>query len=239
MHGKGTVNPINLSTKDNGPMVARLLKNPHVRRLAAFASCELPVSALRFYLAHLISDSLSAFAPKLYGHVRGKLDDLYKNTTGLERLFPADVSVFPTAAFNLGPDVWTFQHRDTLNLAYGWCAIHALGNFDPKKGGHLVLWELRLVVEFPPGALALIPSATITHSNTPVAEGDSRSSFTQYMPGGLFRWVDYGCCLVEDCKRKNPALYREQADARPQKWKMGLELLTTVQELRANDLHAA
>lgn len=41
MHGKGTTNPINLSTKGNEPMIARLLKNPHVRQLAAFASCEL------------------------------------------------------------------------------------------------------------------------------------------------------------------------------------------------------
>lgn len=39
MHGKGTVNPIDLSTEGNSPIVVRLLKNPHVRRLAAFASC--------------------------------------------------------------------------------------------------------------------------------------------------------------------------------------------------------
>ncbi len=121
-----------------------------------------------------------------------------------------------------------------MNLAYGWCAIQALGNFDPKKGGHIVLWELRLVVEFPPGALILIPSATITHSNTPVAEGESRSSFTQYMPGGLFRWVDYGYCLVEECKVKNPELYQEQLNARPYKWQRGLDLLTTVDNLERN-----
>lgn len=233
MHGKGTVNPINLSTKDNDPMVARLLKNPHVRRLAAFASCKPRLSPLCLRKSHFILDSLSSFAPKLYEHTRGKLNDLYDNTPGLERLFPADVSTFPTAAFNLGPNVWTFKHRDALNLVYGWCAIHALGKFDPQKGGHLVLWELRLVIEFPPGALVLIPSAVITHSNTPVAEGDTRSSFTQYMPGGLFRWVDYGHCLVEDCKRKNPTLYREQSDKKDEKWKMGLELLTTIHELQA------
>ena len=40
MHGKGTINPINLSTKGNEATVARLLKNPHVRKLAAFASCK-------------------------------------------------------------------------------------------------------------------------------------------------------------------------------------------------------
>lgn len=44
------------------------------------------------------------------------------------------------------------------------------GPFQPKKGGYLALWELKLVIEFPPGALVLIPSATITHSNVAVAE---------------------------------------------------------------------
>ncbi len=238
MHAKGTTNPINLSASGNKPMIARLLKNPHVRRLAAFASCELVFSHLypvdRHEANSTTSDSLSSFAPKLYSYTRRKLNTLYDQTPGLERLFPAHISVFPTAAFNIGPNVWTYQHRDVLNLAYGWCAIHALGNFDPTKGGHLVLWELRLVIEFPPGALVLIPSATITHSNIPVAEGDSRSSFTQYMPGGLFCWVDYGCSLVADCKKRDPKLYREQLDARPLKWKKGLDLLTTVEELRAS-----
>ncbi|KAF8176788.1 hypothetical protein BJ912DRAFT_857245 [Pholiota molesta] len=60
------------------------------------------------------------------------------------------------------------------------------------KGGHLILWEPRLVVEFPPGSLLLIPSATITNSNTPVAPNEARASFTQYAPGGLFRYVGYG-----------------------------------------------
>lgn len=38
MHGKGTLMPINLDNKHNNPMVARLVQNPHIRRMAAFAS---------------------------------------------------------------------------------------------------------------------------------------------------------------------------------------------------------
>ncbi len=235
MHGKGTINPINLSTKGKEAAVARLLKNPHVRKLAAFASCKFNLRVSTVWGAErrlcFTSDSLSLFAPKLYQDTRRKLNQLYENTPDLKRIFPADVSVYPTAAFNLGPNVWTYPHRDTLNLAFGWCAIQALGDFDPKKGGHIVLWELRLVIEFPPAALILLPSATITHSNTPVAEGNTRSSFTQYMPGGLFQWVDYGYCLVDECKVKNPELYHEQLSARPYKWRRGLDLLTTVDGL--------
>ncbi|KAJ7811173.1 hypothetical protein B0H14DRAFT_3479965 [Mycena olivaceomarginata] len=46
--------------------------------------------------------------------------------------------------------------------------------------------DLKLVVEFPPGALILFPSATISHSNVPVQPGDERASFTQFTAGGIF-----------------------------------------------------
>jgi len=57
---------------------------------------------------------------------------------------------------------------DFGNLPYGWCAITSLGPFDPKRGGHLVLWDLQLVIEFPPGSTILIPSAVLQHSNIPI-----------------------------------------------------------------------
>ncbi|KIM35213.1 hypothetical protein M413DRAFT_48192, partial [Hebeloma cylindrosporum] len=126
----------------------------------------------------------------VHGYYLRYLKILFEKMPELQRIF--ERSVFPAAAFNFGPNVWTHKHRDVLNCPFGWCAIQALGRFDPTKGGHLVLWELGLVVEFPPGSLILIPSATLTHSNTPIAEGDVRASFTQYCAGGLFWFVDYG-----------------------------------------------
>ncbi len=45
MHAKGTINPINLSIKGKEATVARLLKNPHVWKLAAFASCKFILKA--------------------------------------------------------------------------------------------------------------------------------------------------------------------------------------------------
>ncbi|KAJ7745014.1 hypothetical protein DFH07DRAFT_776918 [Mycena maculata] len=92
-------------------------------------------------------------------------------------------SIFSCSAFNFSTNVWTFKHRNVLNLTFGWCAIQALGEFDATEGGHLVLWDLKLVVEFPHGALILIPSATIAHSNVPVQAGKQRLSFTQFTPG--------------------------------------------------------
>ncbi|KAJ3769587.1 hypothetical protein FB446DRAFT_623905, partial [Lentinula raphanica] len=84
-------------------------------------------------------------------------------------------------------------HRDSLNWPFGWCAITALGKYDPRRSGQLILWELKLVIDFPHAATVFIPSAVITHSNTPLAEGDNRMSFTQYTAGPIFRWVENGC----------------------------------------------
>lgn len=40
------------------------------------------------------------------------------------------------------------------------CAITTLSDYDPKAGGHLVLWDLKLVIEFPPGSTILILSVS-------------------------------------------------------------------------------
>ncbi|KAJ6586761.1 hypothetical protein B0H10DRAFT_1832028, partial [Mycena sp. CBHHK59/15] len=78
------------------------------------------------------------------------------------------------------------------------CAITALGIFDYTKCGHLVLWNYKLVLEFPPGTTILIRSTAIYHSNIPITSGERRYSFTQYTAGGLFRWVEHGYKTEEE-----------------------------------------
>lgn len=56
----------------------------------------------------------------------------------------------------------------------------------------MVLWELGLVVEFPPTTTILLASAVVSHSNTPLMPGEERCSFAQYTAGGIARWVDHG-----------------------------------------------
>jgi hypothetical protein len=124
-----------------------------------------------------------------------------------------------------------FRHRDVLNLPFGWCAIQALGKFDPTRGGHLVLWDLKMVIEFPPGALVLIPSATLSHSNIPVAVGDHRASFTQFTAGGIFRYVDNGFRTEEQFECEDPDGYAEAMASKDQRWEMGLNLWTTIDEI--------
>ncbi|KAJ7790143.1 hypothetical protein B0H14DRAFT_2396692, partial [Mycena olivaceomarginata] len=169
-YGKGCATPSWLNNKEYcciSPLAERLLANPHINRMANFAS-----------------GVFASWAPRLYQHYHDNDEKLHIKLPHLRRPFVG--SIFSCAAFNFGPNIWTFKHRDVVNLAFGWCAIQALGDFDPTKGGHLVLWDLMLVIEFPPGALILIPSATLSHSNVPVQPGDTHVSFTQFTSGGLF-----------------------------------------------------
>ena len=106
-----------------------------------------------------------------------------------------------------------------------------MGRFDATKGGHLVLWDLKLVVEFPAGALILLPSATIAHSNVPVQAGDERTSFTQFTAGGIFRWLDYGGRTEAELADEDPDEHARQMALKEARWEAGLRLWSTIDEL--------
>lgn len=128
------------------------------------------------------------WAPNLYKYYVSHLADLLTHDKTIHRAFPH--SAWAAATFNFGPATVCFKHTDNANLPFGWCGITSLGSFDPKLGGHLILWDLHLVIEFPAGSTILIPSASIAHANVPIQLGEKRYSFTQYTAGGIFRWVD-------------------------------------------------
>ena len=96
----------------------------------------------------------------------------------------------------------------------------------------MILWELKLVIEFPPGSTILIPSSVVTHSNTPIQPGEMRYSFTQYTAGATIRWVDYGFQKVTDFfdQLSDQDLEAEKVKAL-QRLAMGLSLFSKVDEL--------
>ncbi|KAJ7837773.1 hypothetical protein B0H14DRAFT_2362111, partial [Mycena olivaceomarginata] len=83
-------------------------------------------------------------------------------------------------------------HADFGNKADGMCLIGALSDFNADQGEHLVCWDYDLIVRFPPGCSILILSTVVTHSNTPIQDGEEWFCLIQYPAGGLFRWVDNG-----------------------------------------------
>ncbi|KAF8201856.1 hypothetical protein BJ912DRAFT_842985, partial [Pholiota molesta] len=176
------------------------------------------------------SASFAAWAPRLYSYYEDHFRALLKSDPTLRRNFSN--SVWAAATVNFGPRTITRRHRDSSNLPYGWCGITALGEFDATKGGHLVLWDLKLVVEFPAGSTILLPSAAVDHSNVPISHRERRCSFTQYTAGGLFRWVEQGFQKSEDYLAGLGNVEREEEAARAaERCKLGLSLFSTLETL--------
>jgi hypothetical protein len=167
---------------------------------------------------------MATWAPKLYAYYVERLGALHAHHPGLHRIFTS--SVFSASSYNLGPRTICFRHTDFANLPFGWCAVTALGFFNPKKGGHLVLWECGLVIEFPPGSTVLIPSAIVSHCNLAISKSETRYSFTQYTAGGLFRWVENDFRTAVDYRASLSASeIRDLDDRDSNRWSFGLSLL--------------
>jgi len=147
----------------------------------------------------LSSGSMEVFAPELRKFIIETLEGVKRNNRLLT--FPFENNPFAALTFNIGPKVCTRPHRDLMNLSWGWCAVTSLGDYDHRKGGHLVLWDLKLAVEFPPFSTILLPSAIITHSNTLIGSTERRSSITQYTASGLFCWVAHDNSLKGERKK--------------------------------------
>ncbi|KAJ7698010.1 hypothetical protein B0H17DRAFT_1006854 [Mycena rosella] len=211
-YGQGAKFPTRLRTGMYEPMLDRLLGNPAVARMATFASA-----------------AFALWAPRLHQYYCEHANKLHDHYPHLRRNFPR--SVFSCAAFNFGPSVWTVRHRDVLNVPFGWCAVQSGGEFDATQGGHLVLWDLKLMIEFPAGALILLPSATIAHSNIPIAPGQTRISFTHYTAGGLMRFVDNRFRTNAEVEAEDPEEFARLATLKDTWWEMGLKLLSMVNEI--------
>lgn len=173
---------------------------------------------------------LATWAPKLHGYYKTRMDALLQHLPDLKPNF--ERSVFGCAAYNFGPIVCCYPHRDTSNCPFGLCAVTALGKYDPKLGGHLILEELGLIVEFPPGATVLIPSAVITHCNTPVQATERRISFTQFMPGEILRFVDNEFQNEVDIREEDPDKYAEICELKKLRWEQGIEMWSPLESLR-------
>ncbi|KAH9014024.1 hypothetical protein EDB85DRAFT_1876641 [Lactarius pseudohatsudake] len=208
------------SSSNNARVLEELMEDPSIQRICNFGS-----------------RAFRAYGKKNYEHMRATVEairashDLNPELT-LRRPSDSRVGVFPCRSFNLGEQSISTPHTDDANLAQGWCSITPLGSFDPKKGGHLVLWGLGLIAEFPPGSTALIPSALIKHSNTAIQLGESRMSIIQYAAGGLFRWVENGYMSQKDrlanASEGELLAYASEQDAR---WARAAGMYTTLDEL--------
>ncbi|KAJ7113739.1 hypothetical protein C8R43DRAFT_1138585 [Mycena crocata] len=209
--GGGQERPGNLrNTKGNAAITAVMLASWAFKRIAGFTN-----------------GLFITFAPALHAFYVEQMSLLHRFAPYLVRIFAETISVFAACTFNFGPCTVTLPHVDAANLAWGWCCITALGCFNPDLGGHLILWDLNLVIRFPPGSTIMIPSALLRHSNVSVQQGETRYSFTQYTAGGLFRWVYNGHQSDKDFLASATAQQLKERDAdRSVRWENGVRMFT-------------
>jgi hypothetical protein len=163
------------------------------------------------------------FAPRLYHHYAERLEKVWDSNHSLRPGF--DNSIWPCVAVNFGTCVVTRSHHNCMNVAYGWCAIMALGRFNSLKGGHLVLSDLKMIIRFPLGSTIFIPSAILTHCNIAIGKDEERVSFMQFCAGDIFRYVDCGLQTENQLKIEDPVLYRIHQIRKQNQWRQGLDLL--------------
>ncbi|KAJ7064174.1 hypothetical protein C8F01DRAFT_1250428 [Mycena amicta] len=180
----------------------------------------------------IVMFTTSVFAmwmPALCGAYTAAKTTFAKSMPRLRWAFAA--GVFAACTWNFVTTVCA-PHVDFANLAWGWCAITALGQFNADLGGHLIRWDLRLIIRFPPGATIFIPSALLKHSNTPIQKGETRSSFVQYSAGGLFRWIDQDFKTKVEFERTASDEQLEAARARAEtRWEDGVGHFTNIDHL--------
>ncbi|THU96674.1 hypothetical protein K435DRAFT_819404 [Dendrothele bispora CBS 962.96] len=215
-YGGGRKEPGNFAQSSAAALVllTNLLTSTCFQCLSGFATCV-----------------FQAYAPLTFDCYWKCLESIQSWNPRLRRYF--EKTAFAACTVNFGPSTVCRPHTDRANLAFGWCAITALGDFDPNKGGHLILWDLGLIIRFPPGSTILIPSALLTHSNVPIQEGETRYSFVQYLAAGLFRWVYNGFKSDADFEAAaTPAQSAKREADRQSRWKEGVGMFA-----KWSDLH--
>ncbi|KAF8230699.1 hypothetical protein L208DRAFT_1057202, partial [Tricholoma matsutake] len=142
------------------------------------------------HIAGYAKNVFQVYFLKLHDRYEKTLDKLIERDPTLQQVFPG--TPFTAASVNFGPKMECYPHHDWANFSCGQCTVTSLGDYDPDQDGHLALWDLGIVVPFPPSSVILLPSALVRHSNTPIASHEHQYSFAQYTSGGLFRWVQNG-----------------------------------------------
>lgn len=148
--------------------------------------------------------------------LRNKYPGLYE--AGLPSYYP-----WHGETVNGGKRCTCKNHRDHGNKRDGPCAVIVGGEFKHKLGGHLVLHDLKLILELQPGQVVLFPSAAIMHMNIPIGSDETRHSITLYSAAGLFRHVAYGFRSRTTFQAEDPtgleALIREEVDGWEDSWR--------------------
>ncbi|KAJ7018028.1 hypothetical protein C8F04DRAFT_1278435 [Mycena alexandri] len=195
---------------------ATLFSIPAIQRVAGYATCLMQHFALHVF--HSFNNALDAY------------EDHYNH-----RERPVWCSPFAAATFLLGPRCLNFLDND---LTWGWAALTALGTYNPDKGGQIILWDLNLMVHFPPGTTILLPRSLIRYSFVEIAPGETRYCLIQHTPAPVFHFTENGNRtdpqFAATATEQEHAAREEQRAAR-KNGDLALNMLVTLEDLDDSD----
>ncbi|KAJ7813109.1 hypothetical protein B0H14DRAFT_3478271 [Mycena olivaceomarginata] len=153
-------------------------------------------------IASFTNSLLKCYTPDLHTFYSQTMDQIHDWNPNLMRNFSA--MVFATATFNFRPQMATSTPTKAVTSSH--------------------VWDLKLIIGFPPGSTILIPSALIRHSNTSIRE--KQFSFTQYTPAGIFQFVDNGFRSEKEVNSTEMSTEERPArvEARKIRWAEGLKM---------------
>ncbi|KIK71586.1 hypothetical protein GYMLUDRAFT_235893 [Collybiopsis luxurians FD-317 M1] len=212
-YGKGQPEPMHMNDKRQG-MMEELMSRSSVCRIAGYQSA-----------------AFARWFPRHYQDLRHQNSQLKEKLPHLEPNFTN--SIFSSMTVNFGPSTWTYIHTDAKNDITVPCAITSGGNYNWELGGHLVLWDFKVILEFPPGATILLPSALLCHSNIPVQAAETCVSVTQYTAGGIQRRLEYGGRTADAFASEDPDGYAKIFLNHNDVWKKSLAKFCTLDELKS------
>ncbi|KAK7032025.1 hypothetical protein R3P38DRAFT_2522527, partial [Favolaschia claudopus] len=111
-----------------------------------------------------------------------------------DAVYPCETSVFSAITLELGGPhhiISPFGPRGRFDPAT-WCIITSLGVYDPRLGGHIILWDIGWVLVFPPGTSILLPPGLVRYSFVKVRPHESRYLLIQYAGSGIRRFFENG-----------------------------------------------
>ncbi|KAJ3809106.1 hypothetical protein F5876DRAFT_78078 [Lentinula aff. lateritia] len=121
--------------------------------------------------------------------------------------------------------------------------LHGKGQHEPMRlvGDRQPMMEelfdkscFKRVAGFQNGAMILLPSALIRHSNFPLADRETQVSVTQYTAGGIRRWLEYGGRTEDKFRTQDPQGFAHTWAKRREGWTQGLNLFSTLDELKSS-----
>ncbi|KAJ7682140.1 hypothetical protein DFH06DRAFT_978036 [Mycena polygramma] len=168
------------------------------------------------------------FAPRIYEHVDQTKYRILNRDWTLRDNFPP--GAFHASEWFLGSDE-SPPRLDDLQMLWSWRALTALGNYNARWGGEVILWEEKKVIKFPVGSTFLFPSAFMRYSFTQVNAGEHQFWFSQYSQAGLFRHVENGHRCEANFDTQSWTKTRRDRDAmKDKRMETALGMFSTVDE---------